>query len=240
MKLTSQQIQYIDDYLKHHKIGYWDVRIEILDHIVNDIEYKMNKGISFNESLIEAHKSFGNSMKMLWNTGIEYSIFANGEGYKNLLQKKKEQTNKKYRKLYFKSFFNLFKSAKTLSVILLLVALEYTLFNTISSVVLKKINVVLFFVPMLITFVIISFQYLKKNNSINLEYATFYVTLSFLVLNMLLQLSNFLEFKEFFINKNLLFSIISVLNLLFFYTGFKMYLASIKKYNNLYEKLKNA
>lgn len=27
MKLTKQQITYIDDYLKHHKVKYWDIRI---------------------------------------------------------------------------------------------------------------------------------------------------------------------------------------------------------------------
>ena len=45
MKLTKEQITYIDDYLKHHKVKYWDIRIELLDHIVTTVEEKLEKGI---------------------------------------------------------------------------------------------------------------------------------------------------------------------------------------------------
>ena len=88
MKLTKEQITYIDDYLKHHKVKYWDIRIELLDHIVTTVEEKLAAGISFDDALIEVHESFGNSMKMFWNSGIEYGIFANGDGYKNLIEEK--------------------------------------------------------------------------------------------------------------------------------------------------------
>ena len=86
MKLSKEQIQFIDDYLKHHKFKYWDIRFEVLDHIVQTVESKMEKGVSFDDAMIEVHQSFGNSMKMLWNTGVEYSIYANGDGYKTLIQ----------------------------------------------------------------------------------------------------------------------------------------------------------
>ena len=42
MKLTKEQINYIDDYLKHHKVKYCDIRIELLDHIVTTVKiYKV-------------------------------------------------------------------------------------------------------------------------------------------------------------------------------------------------------
>ena len=75
IKLTKEQITYIDDYLKHHKVNYWDIRIELLDHIVTTVEEKLTKGISFDDAMIEVHKSFENSMKMFWNSGIEYGIY---------------------------------------------------------------------------------------------------------------------------------------------------------------------
>ena len=99
MKLSKEQITYIDDYLKHHKVKYWDIRIELLDHIVTYVEEKLAKGISFDDAMIEVHKSFGNSMKMLWNSGIEYGIFANGIGFKRLIEDKLKNLHKNYRRL---------------------------------------------------------------------------------------------------------------------------------------------
>ena len=43
LKLTKEQITYIDDYLKHHKVKYWDIRIELLDHIVTTVEEKLTE-----------------------------------------------------------------------------------------------------------------------------------------------------------------------------------------------------
>ena len=106
--MTEEQITYIDDYLKHHKVKYWDIRIELLDHIVTTVEEKIEQGISFDDAMIEVHKSFGNSMKMFWNSGIEYGIFVNSDGYKDLVQTKREQINKKYRKLYYSEIKNFF------------------------------------------------------------------------------------------------------------------------------------
>jgi hypothetical protein len=58
------------------------------------------------------------------------------------------------------------------------------------------------------------------------------------MLNVFVQLGNFTGFYEdISMDKNIIFSIISILNLLFCYGGIKMYLSSIKKYNNLFEKL---
>jgi len=116
MKLTKEQITYIDDYLKHHKVKYWDIRIELLDHIVTTVEEKIEQGISFDDAMIEVHKSFGNKMTMYWNTGEEYSIFANRNGYKNLVQTKREQINKKYRRLYYGEIKNFFYSVKNLTI----------------------------------------------------------------------------------------------------------------------------
>lgn len=181
MKLTKDQITYIDDYLKHHKVKYWDIRIELLDHIVSTVEEKMERGISFDDAMIEVHQSFGNSMKIFWNSGVEYSIFVNSDGYKDLIQTKRKQINKKYRKSYFKEFINLFKSVKALSLICLLIFSEYLLFNSMSSLNFKRINLLLFIVPMVFVIFITIKQGLKKNKSIHLEYAGFYAAFSFYI-----------------------------------------------------------
>ncbi len=38
MKLTKEQIQFIDDYLKEQKVKFWDIRIELIDHIASKLE----------------------------------------------------------------------------------------------------------------------------------------------------------------------------------------------------------
>lgn len=41
MKLTETQIQGIDTYLKNSEIEFVDVRMEMLDHVASEVEYKM-------------------------------------------------------------------------------------------------------------------------------------------------------------------------------------------------------
>ncbi|AMC11247.1 hypothetical protein Lupro_08260 [Lutibacter profundi] len=240
MKLTKEQITYIDDYLKHHKVKYWDIRIELLDHIVSTIEEKMEQGISFDDAMIEVHKSFGNSMKMLWNTGVEYSIFANGLGFKNLVQTKKKQMNKKYRNLYFKEIFNFLKSFRNSTILGIIFYLNYLLFQNVEYVRFKRINIIVFLIP-IIFFVIYSIRnFTIKNKSIHLEYALFYYTFSFSILNMFLQISNpdglFNVSKEFQI---IVVAIIAPLNLVFSYCGLKLYKRTYEKYSKIFKQLQS-
>ena len=133
MKLTKEQITYIDDYLKHHKVKYWDIRIELLDHIVTTVEEKLAAGISFDDALIEVHESFGNSMKMFWNSGIEYGIFANGDGYKNLIEDKRNSLHKNYRRLVKKEWISFFKSFNILVPYGILVIIFIFLYQNLPS-----------------------------------------------------------------------------------------------------------
>ena len=41
MKLSKEQIQYIDEYLNRSGVQFWDVRLELLDHFSTGIEEKM-------------------------------------------------------------------------------------------------------------------------------------------------------------------------------------------------------
>ncbi len=88
MLLNQSQIKHIDDYLKYHKVDYWDIRIELLDHMVSKVETLMEDGKSFESALEEVHVGFGNKMKRFWNKGVEESIFAWGNGYEKLLKNK--------------------------------------------------------------------------------------------------------------------------------------------------------
>ena len=47
MELTKEQIQYIENRLIKDGVKYWDIRIEMLDHIVSDVEKTLDKGTPF-------------------------------------------------------------------------------------------------------------------------------------------------------------------------------------------------
>lgn len=240
MKLSKEQITYIDDYLKYHKVKYWDIRIELLDHIVTTVENKIEQGISFDDAMTEVHKGFGNSMKMLWNTGIEYSIFANGDGYKDLVQIKRNQINKKYRNLYFKEIFNFLKSFRNLTILGIIFYLNYILFQNVDYVWFKRINIIIFLTP-IIFFLIYSIRnFILKDKSIHLEYALFYYTFSFFILNGVLQMvipdGIFNVSKEFQITA---LTIIAPLNLVFSYCGLRLYKKTYEKYNAIFKQLQS-
>lgn len=240
MKLTTNQIQYIDDYLKHHKVKYWDIRIELLDHIVTTVEEKITQGITFDDAMIEVHKSFGNSMKMFWNTGVEYSIYVNGDGFKSLIQTKRIQINKKYRKLYFKEIINFLKSMKHLFFIVSVLYLNYLLFKNVNYKIFKRTNLILFVFPMVLYLLYMFRFFITKNKSIHLEYALFYCTSSFFILNMFLQISNpeglFNLGKQFQI---VVVAIIAPLNLVFTYCGYILYKKTHRKYAKFFKQLQS-
>ena len=41
MKLTLQDIQFIANYLKNSEVIYYDIRMEMLDHVATAVEQKM-------------------------------------------------------------------------------------------------------------------------------------------------------------------------------------------------------
>ncbi len=55
MKLTREEIAFIDTYLKNSEIEYVDVRMEMVDHVASELEIKMSEDGS---SFYEAFKSY--------------------------------------------------------------------------------------------------------------------------------------------------------------------------------------
>lgn len=55
MKLTSQNIQFIDNYLKNSEVIYYDIRMEMLDHVASAVEQKMD---AENLDFYDAFKSY--------------------------------------------------------------------------------------------------------------------------------------------------------------------------------------
>ncbi|QTD36513.1 hypothetical protein JL193_10170 [Polaribacter batillariae] len=62
MELTKEQIQFIDHRLENEGIKYWDIRIEMLDHVVSDLENKLTSETSeydFKELVQETFENLG-------------------------------------------------------------------------------------------------------------------------------------------------------------------------------------
>lgn len=62
MELTKEQIQYINNRLENEGIKYWDIRMEMLDHVVTDVEMKLKTETSeydFKELVQDAFENLG-------------------------------------------------------------------------------------------------------------------------------------------------------------------------------------
>ena len=68
MELSKEKIQYIENRLKNEGVKYWDIRIEMLDHIVSDVEHQMQKGEKFNIAVQNCFIALG------WKNGFKQLI----------------------------------------------------------------------------------------------------------------------------------------------------------------------
>ncbi|MDV7186708.1 hypothetical protein R3X25_05390 [Lutibacter sp. TH_r2] len=240
MNLSKEQITYIDDYLKHHNIKYWDVRIELLDHIVTKVEALINEGKDFDKALEEVHLSFGNSLKRFWNSGIEYGILENGVGYENLMDAKRREINKKYRRLLFQEIKTFFTTPKTILISVLLFAVLYYTFIIFKIKALEIsifISLILFSVSIYLVPIKHWFQK-KREKSINLQFASNYMLISMMFTNFFGIMkpegdSSLLTVEQFD------WFVVTMLFLYFItnYCGAQVYKRTFDYYNNLYEKL---
>ena len=115
MKLTKEEIQFIDNYLIKNEVKYWDVRLELLDHIVSAVEDKMtNEGVSFNEALLDIHRGFGNQFiefGVSKDKIFEKGLYQSNAGFKKFIKNKQKEIGRKNRKRYWviyrETFFSL-------------------------------------------------------------------------------------------------------------------------------------
>ena len=99
MELSNEQIQLVDNYLNYKDITYIDLRVEVLDHIVSEIEDKMlQENVTFQDAFTIA--------KQKWNPQLkETTSMFFGLGFsapKIVIQKAK--------KVYWKQYIYLFAS----------------------------------------------------------------------------------------------------------------------------------
>ncbi|MBV7269185.1 hypothetical protein [Winogradskyella luteola] len=220
MKLSENDIQTIDRYLKDKGIGYWDIRLEMTDHIACEMESK-NGSYDFHTLFMHVLDRLG------WKNDL-----------KSFEQRRLRSINKTVRKKYVSNFVGLFTNIKTLIVVGFFVFAYYLLFQNFSSKVFSIISLMLFGLPILYFTIHYAYMSIKFKKSGYLLYGYFYIIFSMLMSNLLYQLPR--PDGVFEVTENVRQSIIfftTIFNVLFIYSGIKIYLETTKKYRNLQDKL---
>ena len=96
MKLTTEQIQQIDNYITACDIKWYDVKMELVDHFATSLEEKLeeNPTLDFKQAIVNEHKSFSD------------------QGFKKLLNTKTKAVEKQFYKQVFKHLKSFFKLPK--------------------------------------------------------------------------------------------------------------------------------
>ena len=135
MELSKEQIKFIDHRLENDGINYWDIRIEMLDHVVSDVEKHLNishNNYQFEELVQDAFVSLG------WKENF------NGGSLDHVFQKTLKNYGNNSRKLFvgfYKAFFKDFKNILFIGLFWL-----YLLFIHENSQIMKYTFFVFFFI----------------------------------------------------------------------------------------------
>jgi magnesium-transporting ATPase (P-type) len=215
MELTKEQIKYIDNRLENEGVKFWDIRIEMLDHIVCDVESKLYNQNDFKWLVQNSFEELG------WKGSFE-----------NLIIRKRKISAKFFRGKISSEFKKIFISFLSLSIYASILIFCYYFSNEIMF----GKAVLLFSLILFCIVTVFSFFKFKK---------VFYsssILDSFIFLGTLLSLMNcaLLIPKEFLDIENLspqyLSIIVAVLFPLFF-VGYKIFIIDYSKTNRIYSKL---
>ncbi|PHR73178.1 MAG: hypothetical protein COA67_03150 [Lutibacter sp.] len=219
MNLSKEQIQFIDNYLKGQGIKFWDVRIELVDHIASKLE--KSKDLILNRTYLI--KEFGTRVTL-----------------EKLVDEKQKIINKKYRKLYFKEMINFFKDIKKIAIFGILILLYFFLFKHLSYKSFKITSTVLFIFPVVVYIILALKNHFLKEKSIHLERAHFYVAFSFFILNIFFQVLKPRGMFDATVNiQTTTFLMIVPLNMFFSFCGYMVYKRTYEEYSKIFKQLKS-
>lgn len=115
MKLNEEQIQALFDFTKKKLVHFYDLQIELVDHLAGSIEeeLELDKKLKFADALERVYQRFG--------------IF----GFSQIVQQKQKQLERLHYKRWLKELLSLFRWPQLLGSLMLLGAL-YTLGNAMN------------------------------------------------------------------------------------------------------------
>lgn len=222
MELSKEQIQYIDHRLENEGVKYWDIRIEMLDHVVSDVEKKLEKDEEFNKAVTNSFISLG------WNGSFE-----------DLTKSRLFGINRIVRKQYFNQIKLFFTNFRSICLILFLISTYYFVFSTFDLKTFKVITISILFSPIIYGVFLFFSEFSRKGKSGYLTYSSFYIFFSFLMLNVVIQFVKpngiipVTEETHLFV-----WFIITCLNSIFSMAGILVHSQTSKKIKNIELKLK--
>ncbi|NER18932.1 hypothetical protein [Spongiivirga citrea] len=244
MKLSQEQIQNIDKFLIKSGVKYWDIRLELADHFINAIEEKMGSGLSYDESFLEVHKSFGNKVSKYvlaqdfsgWNK--ENGIYVDNFGYQKLLGVKRKELHKQYNRQINRTAINWIKSPSKVLFLVSLVALLYLIFTILPGKASYAITALLVFLPTLLMY-IHQFRFVRKRHkrSLYFEMAMLLSVNGLWIGYPLLTIPQYLFSIEIAAYPIFLLILIILVSVLISWSGFIVYKNELSKCNNLLKKL---
>lgn len=136
--LTPQQIEHLHEFCEFHNVKYYDVQIELVDHLASAIEkrWETNPEMPFEEALVEVSEQFGvdpfhfSNPDSLLPFPIE-NIHAN-LGFDTVTEARAKTLERKYNRLHIRYFFEFFKLPKLVLTIASTLIL-YGLFEFVSN-----------------------------------------------------------------------------------------------------------
>lgn len=221
MELTKQQIQFIDNRLENEGVKYWDIRIEMLDHVVSDIEQKLkseNSEYEFKEMVQESFISLG------WKENF------NGGGFEKVISARLKMYNKnqnKNFKQYFKETF--LKLNYILGTVSLAISVIYFQEN--------KFALKFIFFSMMVIYVSHILRFFIKYklfNSARLNSAILFATFPMTIFNILIYVPDvFFEYKMSIFN---IYVVLVIINP-FLAIGLSYFNNELKKAQKIYNQL---
>jgi len=151
MTLTKNQIISIDAYLKKIGVKYWDIRLEMIDHIATQTE----------------ERAF--DLELLNEKNFKYK-----QELKKIAQQKIKLVNKKCKSLVYNEFLKFFKSLKNVLVLILAFSIYFILFEKLNLKYFIRSSYLIIDIPTLLIIGYTLFNYIRKIKSIHIDYAFFY------------------------------------------------------------------
>ena len=216
MELNKEQIELIDKRLKSGGIKYWDLRLEMIDHIATDLEE--------NAISNDFKRELNNSLKRIGYYNNLYNL--NTQGWQNV--------NKYYRKKYVENIKNYLKSPAIILLVILGVIINYFLFDYLSLKTFKLINFSSYIIVSIPFFILtIKLWFKKYGKSIHLDYGIFYFGFALIMINLPLQISGYLDV---FYQKIFLILLLPLFTLATF-SGYQLFKESIQKVERIKKEL---
>src|SRR5690606_33822699 len=142
-KITEQEINQIFYFTKKHYVEFYDVQVELVDHLANAIEdqWKENSNISFEDALQIEFKKFG--------------IF----GFTGLIEQKQAQLHKHYNKMLLREVLKFISLPKVIITAALYLVIYFFIENTGS---LGEVITLGFLVISVLFFMVDGFRFIFK------------------------------------------------------------------------------